>query len=394
MLTDAQRDIIKTTVPLLETGGEALTTHFYELMLRDYPQVRPLFNQAHQASGTQQRALANGVLTYARHIDKLEALGPLASQIVNKHVALQIQPEHYPIVGNCLLQAIRDVLGETVATNEVIDSWTAAYQQLADLLIEAERAIYDEMATAPGGWRGARRFSVQRKVPESQEITSFYLEPADGKAVLNFKPGQYIGLRLTVNGEEIRRNYSLSAAPNGRSYRISVKREANGVASRYLHEQIEQGDTLELFPPAGQFSLRHNDRHQVFISGGVGITPTLAMAEAALQTQRPVTFIHYARNAQVHAFGEQLNRWATRYPRFQAYVVYEEHQAMMGPQPHAIGRPTTTQLEQWLPRDGQFDAYYLGPKAFMAFIKRTLRNMGLPDEQSYYEFFGPAQDLN
>ena len=394
MLTDAQRDIIKATVPLLETGGEALTTHFYELMLRDYPQVRPLFNQAHQASGTQQRALANGVLTYARHIDQLEALGPLASQIVNKHVALQIQPEHYPIVGTCLLQAIREVLGENVATNEVIAGWAAAYQQLADLLIEAERLIYDDMATAPGGWRGARAFQVIRKVPESQEITSFYLEPVDGKPVLNFKPGQYIGLRLKVNGEEIRRNYSLSAAPNGRSYRISVKREARGMASNFLHDQIQKGDTLNLFPPAGQFSLRHNDRHQVFISGGVGITPTLAMVEAALQTERPITFIHYTRNVHVHAFANQLTTWANRYPRFQAYVVYEEHTALSGPQPHAIGRPTATQLSQWLPCDGQFDAYYLGPKPFMALIRRTLRDLGLPDEQSHYEFFGPAEDLN
>lgn len=394
MLTDAQRDIIKATVPLLETGGEALTTHFYELMLRDYPQVRPLFNQAHQASGTQQRALANGVLTYARHIDQLEALGPLASQIVNKHVALQIQPEHYPIVGTCLLQAIRDVLGEDVATHEVIDGWAAAYQQLADLLIEAERLIYDDMATAPGGWRGARAFQVIRKVPESQEITSFYLEPVDGKPVLSFKPGQYIGLRLKVNGEEIRRNYSLSAAPNGRSYRISVKRQAHGLASNFLHDQIQKGDTLDLFPPAGQFTLRHNDRHQVFISGGVGITPTLAMVEAALQTERPITFIHYARNAHVHAFANQLTSWAQRYPRFQAYVVYEEHTALSGPQPHAIGRPSSTQLSQWLPYDGQFDAYYLGPKPFMALIRRTLRDLGLPDEQSHYEFFGPTEDLN
>jgi nitric oxide dioxygenase len=134
MLNDAQRDIIKATVPLLETGGEALTTHFYQTMLRDYPAVRPLFNPAHQTDGTQPRALANAVLMYARHIDRLEALGPLASQIVNKHVALQIQPEHYPIVGTCLLQAIREVLGGAVATDAVIDAWAAAYQQLADPL--------------------------------------------------------------------------------------------------------------------------------------------------------------------------------------------------------------------------------------------------------------------
>ena len=88
MLTADQTTIIKATVPILETGGEALTTHFYKIMLSEYPQVRPLFNQAHQASGAQPRALANGVLMYAKHIDHLQDIGNLAAQIVNKHVSV------------------------------------------------------------------------------------------------------------------------------------------------------------------------------------------------------------------------------------------------------------------------------------------------------------------
>lgn len=394
MLTDTQRDIIKATVPLLETGGEALTTHFYKLMLSEYPQVRPLFNQAHQANGTQQRALANGVLMYARNIDRLEALGPLAAQIVNKHVALQIQPEHYPIVGACLLRAISEVLGEEVATDAVIDAWGAAYQQLADILIGAEREVYDTLAAAPGGWRGAREFRVACKVPESAEITSFYLKPIDGATVLDFKPGQYIGLRLLVDGEEIRRNYSLSAAPNGQDYRISVKREPGGVASNFLHDRVPEGATLELFPPAGEFTLADNDRPLVFISGGVGITPTLAMAEAALDTARPITFIHYARNAAVHAFGDLIDAWTKRHPQLRAYIVYEQSDATAPRQPDAVGRPDLAQLQQWLPAGSDFDAYFLGPKPFMAFVKRTLHDLGLPDERSRYEFFGPAEALN
>ena len=137
MLSLAQTQLIKATVPLLETGGETLTAHFYQIMLDEYPEVRPLFNQANQASGNQSRALANAVLMYARHIDRLEALGPLVGQIVNKHVSLQILPEHYPIVGACLLRAIREVLGAEIATDAVIDAWAAAYQQLAELLIGA-----------------------------------------------------------------------------------------------------------------------------------------------------------------------------------------------------------------------------------------------------------------
>ena len=122
MLTQAQRAIITATVPILEQGGETLTRHFYQNLFRDHPEVLPYFNQAHQHSGEQQRALANGVLMYARHIDRLEALGELVSTIVHKHVALQIRAEHYPLVGASLLQAIREVLGAEVASDAVIDA--------------------------------------------------------------------------------------------------------------------------------------------------------------------------------------------------------------------------------------------------------------------------------
>ncbi|MBA4705922.1 NO-inducible flavohemoprotein [Pseudomonas savastanoi pv. savastanoi] len=387
MLSTAHRDIIKATVPILETGGEALTTHFYRIMLDEYPQVRPLFNQANQASGAQPRALANAVLMYARNIDRLENLGPLAAQIVNKHVALQILPEHYPVVGACLLRAIREVLGAEIATDAVIDAWAAAYQQLADMLINAERDVYESIAAAPGGWRGGRLFKVVRKVPESSEIMSFYLQPVDGKPVIAHKPGQYIGIRLNTEGGEIRRNYSLSAPANGVSYRISVKREQGGVASGYLHDQVAVDDTVELFPPSGEFVLVEGSKPLVLISGGVGITPTLAMAEAALQAGgRHVVFIHYARNASVQAFQAVIDDWRERYAQFAAHVVYSEATAGDVPANTVTGLASTEHLQQWLPEDTDVEAYFLGPKPFMVFIKRALHELGVPDRQSHYEF--------
>ncbi|MBU6420130.1 MAG: NO-inducible flavohemoprotein [Proteobacteria bacterium] len=392
MLTAEQTAIIKATVPILESGGETLTTHFYKIMLGEYPQVRPLFNQAHQASGTQPRALANSVLAYARNIDKLQELGPLAAQIVNKHVALQVLPEHYPIVGTCLLRAIREVLGPDIATNAVIDAWGAAYQQLADILIGAEAAQYDKLAAAPGGWRGARSFRVARKEAESAEITSFYLEPADGQPIIDFTPGQYLGLRLVIEGQEVRRNYSLSAAPNGQSYRISVKREQGGLVSTFLHDRIREGSLLDVFPPAGEFVLQDGTSPLVLISGGIGVTPTLAMAEAALaKGERDVVFLHYARDRRVHAFGKTLTGWAARYPQFRHFTILEhggEGEAPMS------GRPAIEHLQNWLPAGLDCDVYFLGPKPFMAAIKRFLSALGLPDERRRYEFFGPAEALD
>ena len=393
MLTPEQRAIVKSTVPLLETGGEALTTHFYNIMLAEHPEVRPFFNQAHQANGDQPRALANGVLMYARHIDELDQLGGLVAKIINKHVSLQIQPEHYPVVGSCLLRAIREVLGAEIATDAVIAAWAAAYQQLADILIGAEEKIYADTAAAPGGWRGARAFRVARKVPESNEITSFYLESQDGLALTDFVPGQYIGLRLVVNGQEIRRNYSLSAAANGVDYRISVKREPGGVASGFLHDQVQEGDLLDVFPPAGDFVLAEGDKPLVLISGGVGITPTLAMLDAALKSQRPVHFIHFARNRSVHAFRAAIEARNARHSQLQRFYVYDEHGNDVEA-PHAIGLLSNAALADCLPASRDVDAYFLGPKPFMRRIKKQLNELGVPEAQTRYEFFGPASALD
>ncbi|MFP3551504.1 NO-inducible flavohemoprotein [Paraburkholderia sp. SIMBA_049] len=393
MLSAEHRAIVKATVPLLESGGEALTTHFYKTMLAEYPSVRPLFNQAHQQSGDQPRALANAVLMYARHIDQLEQLGGLVSQIVNKHVALNILPEHYPIVGACLLRAIREVLGAEIATDAVIEAWGAAYQQLADLLIGLEENVYVEKETATGGWRGTRPFVVARKVKESDEITSFYLRPADGGELLEFHPGQYIGLKLIVDGEEIRRNYSLSAAANGREYRISVKREPNGKASNYLHDSVNEGATLNLLTPSGDFTLAHNDKPLVLISGGVGITPTLAMLNAALQTSRPIHFIHATRHGGVHAFRDHIDELAARHPQLKRFYVYEKPRQHDDAH-HAEGYIDEARLIEWLPATRDVDVYFLGPKSFMQAVKRHLKTIGVPEKQSRYEFFGPASALD
>lgn len=392
MLTAEDRAIIKATVPLLESGGEALTTHFYKMMLSEYPEVRPLFNQAHQASGDQPRALANGVLMYARHIDQLEQLGGLVGQIVNKHVALQILPEHYPIVGRCLLRAIEEVLGSDIATPEVLKAWGAAYQQLADILIGAEEGLYQQKETAKGGWRGARAFTLVEKVEESREVVSFYFAPVDGQPVLVAEPGQYIGLQLVIDGVEQRRNYSLSTLGDGRLYRISVKREADGKVSNYLHDQLKVGDSINLFPPAGDFTLAASDKPLVLISGGVGITPTLAMLDAALASGRQIHFIHCARNGGVHAFREHVDGLAARNPQLKRFYCYDEDDGVSLPA-DALGYLDQAQLERWLPQERDLDAYFLGPKPFMAAVKRHLEALGVPQGQSRYEFFGPASAL-
>ena len=112
MLDAATVAIIKATVPALKAHGEEITRCFYPLMFERYPEVIPYFNQSHQGSGSQARALANAVIAYGANIDALGNLDSAVSRIVHKHCALGIQPHQYDIVGECLLAAIAEVLGE------------------------------------------------------------------------------------------------------------------------------------------------------------------------------------------------------------------------------------------------------------------------------------------
>lgn len=125
-LDEQTREIIKATVPVLKEHGEKITKRFYQMMFENHPELKNIFNQTNQREGKQPRALANTVYAVALHIDNLEAILPNVVSIVHKHKSLNIKPEHYPIVGEHLLLAIKDVLGDA-ATDDIIDAWAKAY---------------------------------------------------------------------------------------------------------------------------------------------------------------------------------------------------------------------------------------------------------------------------
>ena len=111
MLSQQSKDTIAATLPAVGAHVNQITEVFYPLLFQRYPEVKAYFNEAHQVQGTQPQALANAVVAYASNLERLEKLGDAVSLIVQKHVSLNIQPEHYPLVGECLLAAIKEVLG-------------------------------------------------------------------------------------------------------------------------------------------------------------------------------------------------------------------------------------------------------------------------------------------
>lgn len=141
MLDQKTMEIIKSTVPVLQEHGLAITTHFYQRMFENNPEVQAFFDMDKQISGEQPKALAMTVLAAAQNIDNLAVLLPVVERIGKRHVALNICPEHYPIVGANLLLAIKEVLGDA-ATDEIITAWGQAYEVIAAIFIDVEAKLY------------------------------------------------------------------------------------------------------------------------------------------------------------------------------------------------------------------------------------------------------------
>lgn len=400
MVSQQQKAIINATLPAVEQHAVKITSCFYPLMFRRYPSVLNYFNQANQQQGTQREALANAVVAYAKNLDRLDVLSDAVSLIVQKHCSLGILPEHYPIVGECLLAAIAEVLGDAV-NDAVLDAWGAAYQQLAEILIGSEQATYQFMAERQGGWNGLRDFEVIEKRQESEVITSLVLAPIHEREVIDFHPGQYITIVKTLNDRQVRRSYSLSSSPGQDTLQISVKREDGGTLSNHLHDDVQPGDVLALTAPCGDFTLNQNDKPLVLVTAGVGITPALSMLEASLGDYavagREIHFLHCARNGQTHAFGREVRHLAETHAHVSSTFIYSHptESDLSGETGLAddFGFLTETHLKDHLGATRDVELYVLGPKIFMQQVLQLAADLGIPEAQTHFEFFGPLEEL-
>ncbi|WP_022682340.1 NO-inducible flavohemoprotein [Sphingobium bisphenolivorans] len=396
-LSDQTIALVKATVPALEAHGLDIVHEMYSRMFQN-PEIRDLFNQSHHGdSGSQPRALTGAILAYASNIDNLGALAPAVERIAQKHVGLQILPEHYPHVAEALLGAIKAILGDA-ATDEILAAWGEAYWFLASILIAREGRIYTDQKETTGGWNGWRDFRVDEVIRESSVINSFILRPVDGGPVMTHRPGQYLTFWLEIPGNPpIKRNYSISSASNGETYRISVKREPDGLASGWLHDEAKSGTVLKVAAPAGEFYLsEHVERPVVLLSGGVGLTPMVAMLESLVASgaQVPVQYIHGTHDRETHAMRDHVRALGAKGG---AVRVTDFHQTPLageieGQDYDAAGIIT----DEWLVANtpvAEADYYICGPRPFLRHAVSTLSLAGVPASRIHYEFFGPADEL-
>jgi nitric oxide dioxygenase len=393
-----QKELIKATIPILRSSGEDLTTYFYSRMFQHHPDLKNIFNMGNQANGRQKSALANAVLAYAENIDDPSVLIGVLKGIGTKHRSLNIQPEQYKIVGTQLIASIAEVVGEA-ATPEILEAWTAAYYELAQIMIDLEKELYQENAVKPGSWNGWRNFVIKKITDESSEIKSFYLYPEDGKEITNFYPGQFISVHIFVPelGLLQPRQYSLSSAFNPEFYRISVKKEIgigsnpSGLVSKTLHSKSE-GDVISISAPAGLFHLEKDSENPlVLISGGVGLTPMLSMLETnlnAIQNKKTV-WVHGCRNESVHAFKDQIDALQQEAKWLETFTFYDSLDNPEDDSNQIIeGRVDLHKCKEAILLDNA-RFYICGPEVFIKAQYEALINLNVHQENIFYEEFGP-----
>ncbi|AXF57513.1 NO-inducible flavohemoprotein [Salicibibacter kimchii] len=389
MLSSQHVEQIKASAPVLAEKGEAITTRFYEQMFEAHPELLNIFNHRNQKQGTQPKALMQTLYAAAVNIENLESLLPTVKKIAHKHVALQVVPEQYPIVGHYLLKAMKEELGEA-ASDELLEAWGEAYEIVADIFIDAEKELYQETKDQPGGWNGFRPFVVDGITKESEGITSFYFKPEDGETLPTFSPGQYITLRVLLPDDQYThlRHYSLSDAPDKDHFRISVKREASpdypdGEISNFLHDQLNVGDQISISAPAGVFTADVNaDDPIVLLGAGIGQTPLISMAKGALEAnpERNIDFVYTTKNEENHALLEEMNVLNDQYENFRPHVRYTETDA------HVDKELLHTIIEE---NDGQ-KFFLCGPGTFTADMKDILeQDLGISEERIEREMFKP-----
>ncbi len=248
-------------------------------------------------------------------------------------------------------------------------------------------------------WRDWRSFIVIRKVKESQEITSFYLQPQDEEELPDFLPGQFLTIKLDIpeQSKPIIRTYSLSDYDlHQKYYRLSIKRELApkdldvppGLSSNFMHDRVDVGSIIPAKPPNGRFFLDLEKANPiVLVSNGVGITPMIAMAKASIiqSPQRQVWFFHGARDGSFHALREEMANLAKINCNLHLHYAYSKPRPEDEGLYHSTGYIDTNLIHSFIKEEAEY--FLCGSPPFMNSLRSGLQEIGIPTEKISFEMF-------
>jgi ferredoxin-NADP reductase/MOSC domain-containing protein YiiM len=288
----------------------------------------------------------------------------------------------------------RDQLERSLRVPALSQGWKTSLRAIA----EQKTSEGGNLGLRPSGgpppaWPGFRPLRVASVDREAANVVSLSIEQTDGAPLPSALPGQFLVLRLhtTSNGPMLLRNYSLSGVPGARTYRVSVKRETNGVVSSYLYDHARAGDILEVSAPRGDFILRPGDGPVVLLSAGIGATPVLAMLHslASAASHREIWWIYGARNRAEHPFAKESRELLHTLVNSRSHIVYSKPDSEDAPgvDYDSVGHLDTPLLDR-LAVARNADFYLCGPPSFLKQLTQGLKTWGADPKRIHAEVFG------
>ena len=335
----------------------------YRLGLRLAEPRMPALVVAHHRPGFYFRVLREGRVQAG---DDIVKIGVAAEQITVATTDAQLY----------LPDADVDTMRRLLRVDALSPGWQGSFRDLVD---QTDHPHDPRTTTPEPAWAGFRPMRVTRLVPETEIVTSVYLRPTERRPLPTPLPGQYLTVRIggAANPPPVR-SYSLSTSSDD-SYRISVKREPEGLVSSYITTTLAVGDQLDVAAPRGEFVLGDGADPVVLISAGIGVTPVLAMLHAlvAQQSTREVWWLHTTKGRATHALAGEARRLLNALPHAHSHIVYTDACRQR------LDRSALARLA--LPGNAQ--AYVCGPAGFMDAITAALTDLGLAGSRIHTEHF-------
>lgn len=249
-----------------------------------------------------------------------------------------------------------------------------------------------DSAAKPVRWSG--KLKVCRVFTETPSIKTFRLVAEDGAdPPFSFLPGQFLTLSVRSKEKSVKRSYTISSSPTVSGYvEIAVKREDQGIVSRFLHDDITEGDSLDVSAPMGKFTFTGKEASSVvLIGGGVGVTPLMSVVRYLTDTGwgGQIILLFVCRDMREYLFRKELEARQQRHPNLKVVVTMsrEKHKSWKGPR----GRLTKDLIAGSVVDIAKQRIHVCGPGPMMASVKETLDLLGVPAANVKTEAFGPTK---
>ncbi len=232
---------------------------------------------------------------------------------------------------------------------------------------------------------------VRRETPDC--VSVLFDVPPDLRPHFLFKQGQSLTLRFVLNGEEIRRTYSICSSPLDNEWRVAIKRVEGGLFSSFANKQLKKGDILEVMQPVGRFYTELDPAHHknyLAFAAGSGITPVLSLVKTTLATEPKSSFtlVYGNRNRGSIIFFEELEALKNKYlQRFSLINILSRERTDNPVSFGRIDKAKLSELERLLPYNSFHDFFVCGPEEMIFAVKEYLEARGIDSRKIHFELF-------